>query len=499
MRLHPLVWFAPRFAFQPLPTVSFHTKPPFAPALSPSDGETVVERRVTGFARFIGSFIILFAAGFAAAVQAGDFKAGVARVQITPPTPFWLSGYAARTNPASTVRTDLWAKALALEDASGARAVIVTTDIIGLPAEISDAVARRLEETKRLPRAALVLNSSHTHAGPAIWPNLRVMFDFPAAEQERVKQYAQGLADRLVRVASDALGRMEPATIAVGRGEAGFAVNRREATRLGVRLGVNAGGPVDHSVPVLRVTGSDGSLRAILFGYACHNTTLGGDFYQVDADYAGAAQRNVEREFPGATALFLMLCGGDQNPNPRGKVEHVEQYGQELATAVAVALRGTLTPVRAPIRAARQMAVLDFAPHTRETFEAELKDPSVFRQRRARLMLEAYDQGRPVRVLRYPVQAIRLGRELTLLALGGEVVIDYGLRARREFPDENLVVAGYCHDVACYIPSLRVLREGGYEPVDSMIYYGQPGPFAESVEESVFTAVRQVMAQVGAK
>ncbi len=432
----------------------------------------------------------------ASLIHAADFKAGVARVPITPPTPFWLSGYAARTNPAPKIRTDLWAKALALEDRTGSRAVIVTTDLIGLPAEISDTVARSLAREHRLPRGALVVNSSHTHAGPAIWPNLRVMFDFPAAEAERVKQYALRLTDQLGQVAGDALKRLEPAALSFGRGEAGFAVNRRQPTPDGVRLGVNPDGPVDHSVPVLRVRRADGSLLAVLFGYACHNTTLGGDFYEVDGDHAGAAQRNLEREFPGATALFLMLCGGDQNPHPRGKIEHVEQYGRELADAVAAALRKELVQVSPPIRAAHQTARLDFAPHTRETFEAELQDANLFKQRRARLMLEAYDRGQPVRQLDLPVQALRLGRGLTLLALGGEVVIDYGLRVQGEFPAENVVVAAYCHDVACYIPSLRVLREGGYEAVDSMIYYGQPGPFAETVEESVFAAIREVMAKV---
>jgi hypothetical protein len=446
------------------------------------------------FLRFCSLATALVLAGSAAAA---DFKAGVARVPITPPTPFWLSGYAARTNPAPTVRTELWAKALALEDAAGGRAVIVTTDLIGLPAEISDAVARRLERDHRLPRAALVLNSSHTHAGPAIWPNLRVMFGFSATEAERVKQYAQGLTEQLATVAANALARLEPAALSFGRGRAGFAVNRREPTPNGVRLGVNPDGPVDHTVPVLRISRPDGSLRAVLFGYACHNTTLGGDFYQVDGDYAGAAQRGVERDFPGVTALFLMLCGGDQNPHPRGRVEHVEQYGRELAAAVATALRGPLTPVGAPIRLAHRLATLAFAPHTREQFVAELADPNGFKQRRARLMLEAYDEGRPERELALPVQALRLGQDLTVLALGGEVVIDYGLRVQREFPNENMIVAGYCHDVACYIPSLRVLREGGYEAVDSMIYYGRPGPFAETVEESVFAAIRKVLAEVG--
>jgi len=108
-------------------------------------------------------------------------------------------------------------------------------------------------------------------------------------------------------------------------------------------------------------------------------------------------------------------------------------------------------------------------------------------------MLEAYDAGKPVRQLAYPVQVLRMGRGLTLLGLGGEVVVDYSLRARREFSSENLVVSGYCNDVSCYIPSARVLREGGYEPVDSMIYYGLPGPFAESVEEIVFNAIKQAL------
>jgi neutral ceramidase len=433
----------------------------------------------------------------AAAAAAADFQVGVARVNVTPPTPFWLSGYAARTNPAPTVRTELWAKALAFQDPSGDRAVIVTTDLIGLPADVSEAVAERLKREQKLPRAVLVLNSSHTHSGPAIWPNLRVMFDFTPDEAERVKRYAQKLTDDLVSVARQALTNLQPATLAFGRGTAGFAINRRQPTPSGVRIGQNTNGPVDHSVPVLRVTAPDGTLRAVLFAYTCHNTTLGGDFYQVDGDYAGAAQRELERTHPGITALFMMLCGGDQNPNPRGKVEHVEQYGRELASAVEQTLKGDLTPVRPPIRAARQIISLDFAPHTRGQFEAELGDASVFKQRRARLMLEAYDRGQPIRQLAYPVQAIGFGHDLTLLALGGEVVVDYSVRARREFPSEKLVVAGYCNDVACYIPSLRVLREGGYEPVDSMIYYAQPGPFAEDVENRIFEAIQKVMSGVG--
>lgn len=145
------------------------------------------------------------------------------------------------------------------------------------------------------------------------------------------------------------------------------------------------------------------------------------------------------------------------------------------------------------------MVDVAFAPHTREQFEEEAKDKDVFRARRARLMLDKYDAGQPLRKIPYPVQAIRFNKDLTVLALGGEVVVDYQLRARRHYPAERLIVAGYSNDVMCYIPSLRVLREGGYEAETSMIYYGQPGKFSEDVEDTVFDTIRRVMKQAGAK
>jgi hypothetical protein len=153
--------------------------------------------------------------------------------------------------------------------------------------------------------------------------------------------------------------------------------------------------------------------------------------------------------------------------------------------------------VRPPIRTALEAVALDFAPHPRAAFEREAADPDKYRQRRARLMLAAYDAGAPVRWTPYPVQAVRLGDDLTLVALAGEVVVDYAVRARRELGAGNLVVAGYCHDVMSYIPSRRVLAEGGYEAVDSMIYYGQPGPYTESVEDTIFGAIRAVAERVG--
>ncbi|MEO8129235.1 MAG: neutral/alkaline non-lysosomal ceramidase N-terminal domain-containing protein [Bryobacteraceae bacterium] len=442
-------------------------------------------------------FRLILLLGLTVCGFAADYRAGVARVDITPKQPIWMSGYASRNRPSDGVIAPLFAKALAIEDRQKARVVIVTTDLVGLPRAISDVVAARVQKQFGLERADLVLNSSHTHTGPIVRPNLISMFNLKEEDDRVLREYAQQLTDDLVSVVGAAIGDLAPAVVMYGEGEAGFAINRREPTAKGIKIGLNPTGPVDHKVPVFKVTAPDGTVRAVLFGYACHNTTLTGEFYKLSADYAGFAQSEVETAHPGATALFFMLCGGDQNPNPRSSLDVAKEHGKELGGAVNRVMDQKLMPLNGRIRTAFVTTELAFAPHTRETFETLQKDPVIAKRKTAEAMLRAYDDGRPVRSLQYPVQAIRFGNGVAILALGGEVVIDYDLRAQKEYPKHKLVVAGYSNEVMCYIPSKRVLAEGGYEAVDSMVYYGQPGPFTPEVEETIFHAIHRVMKRVG--
>jgi hypothetical protein len=254
---------------------------------------------------------------------------------------------------------------------------------------------------------------------------------------------------------------------------------------------------VDHSVPVIRVTGQGGKIRAVLFAYACHNTTLTEKIYQLSGDYAGIAAAALEQEHAGATALFVMLCGADQNPNPRGTIELAREHGAKLAAEVDRVLGAAMTPINGSIRTYFRLTQLRLAPRTRPDLEAELKSRVPANARRAGLMLKAIDAGRKIDQIDYPVQAVRFGNRLTLLALGGEVTVEYGLRVRREYRGEPVVTAGYSNDVMCYIPSARVLQGGGYEAVDSMAYYGQAGPFANDVEDRIFVAIHRAMKAVG--
>ena len=71
-------------------------------------------------------------------------------------------------------------------------------------------------------------------------------------------------------------------------------------------------------------------------------------------------------------------------------------------------------------------------------------------------------------------------------------VIDYALRLKRELGDGPVWVAGYSNDVMAYIPSERVLKEGGYEGVGAMRYSNLPSSWRPGVEERIITTVREL-------
>jgi neutral ceramidase len=426
-----------------------------------------------------------------------DWKAGIAVTRITPQQSMWMAGYAARKKPSEGTTQELFAKALALEDGHGSRVVIITTDILGFPGSISEAIAKRLAASHGLRRDQLVFTSSHTHSGPVVRESLAWMYALDGEQGAAVRNYTSFLQDRVVEVVGQALGKMVPAVLSLGHGEAGFGVNRRQKTDQGYVIGVNAEGPVDHEVPVLCVASPSGKALAVLFSYACHNTTLGADNYKFHGDYAGVAQEEIEKAHPGVIALFMIGCAADTNPNPRGTEEHVRAYGKQLAGAVNAAISGTTVPVRPPLRTAFDRVNLPFSPPpSKEELEARLSDQDVYRQRQAKGLLGIIDEkGSLPTQYPYPVSAVQFGKDLTMVLLAGEVLVDYDLRLKQELPPpQKLWVLGYANDVFAYIPSRRVLEEGGYEAATSMIYYGQPGPWAPEVEEVLVSKVKQVVA-----
>src|SRR5439155_14659434 len=223
-----------------------------------------------------------------------EWKAGFATVMITPEKPVPMAGYAARTKPFEGVAQDIYAKALALEDRQGHRAVLVTTDLIGLARAVAEPVYKRIQEKTKLARNQILLSSSHTHSAPTLSIEERAEGGVTPEDSRNTVAYTRDLQGKLVEVAAQAISRLQPAQLSWGSGVAHFAMNRREFTPRGVILGVNPRGLVDRSVPVLRVDSADGKFRAVLFDYACHNTTLTQTNFSLCGDYAGFAQAYIQ-------------------------------------------------------------------------------------------------------------------------------------------------------------------------------------------------------------
>ncbi|HID22825.1 MAG TPA: hypothetical protein EYP14_10550, partial [Planctomycetaceae bacterium] len=341
--------------------------------------------------------------------------------------------------------TDLWAKALVLEDAKGERVVFVTIDVVGVGRELSLSIRGQLEQRYGLQRRQVALLCSHTHSGPVIGRNLSTMYFLDDEQWRLIDEYAAALQRTIVELVGQAIDRLGPAELSYGLGRATFAVNRRNNRAKDVPALRKAGklkGPFDHDVPVLAVR-RQGKLYAVLFGYACHATTLNG--YEWCGDYPGYAQIAIERSHPGVTALFWAGCAGDQNPLPRRKVELARKYGKELAEAVDAVLAGQMKPLVGTLASTYEEIPLAFDKlPTREQLERDTKSKNRYVASRARLLLEQIERsGQLAPTYPYPIQTWRLGSDLIMVILGGEVVVDYALRLKRELSPHTAWIAAY--------------------------------------------------------
>jgi dienelactone hydrolase len=410
---------------------------------------------------------------------------GAAAVDITPDYPIRLSGYGSRTNVNTGITQRLFAKALAMGSDADGVAVLVTVDNCAVPESMREAVLRRLHAKTQVRTERFALASTHTHCAPmllGVLPNLFAA-DIPAEHVPAIERYTRELTDRIEEVVLAALARRKPARLSWGIGSVGFAANRR-----GYRLK-----PIDHALPVLRVVGEDGTIRALFTSYACHCTTLAID--TIHGDWAGCAQEALEREFPGAVALVALGAGGDQNPTPRRTLELAVQYGESLAAEVKRLTREPLTPIAGLLDCRiRQIDLAYDTLPTRQEWQALAESPNGAVAYHARKNLARLDRGERLPThLPYLVQTWSFGTDLAMVFLAGEVVVDYSLRLKREFDAERLWVNAYANDVPCYLPSRRILGEGGYEGAGAMVYYDRPTRFAQDVEERILGAVHALV------
>lgn len=425
------------------------------------------------------------------------WKAGLAKAVITPQEPMWMAGYASRDHESEGILTDLWIKVLAIQDARGKKAVLVTSDLLGYPGKMSDHIRDQIAVRYGLTRSQIILSCSHTHTGPVLDDALFDIYPIDARHKEVIRKYTLNLEKKIVELIGEAIGKMSPAHIYSQNGVTRFQVNRRNNPEAEINTISDLRGPNDYAVPVLKVTDKDGRMIAVAFGYSCHPTVL--NFYQFSGDYPGFAQLELERLYPGATAMFFQGAGADQNPLPRRSVPLAKQYGKELAAAVERVLSEEMIVLEASLSTAYSELDLKFAePPSKEELLRIEKEAIGFEKNWATSQLKILkDKGSLPVSYPYPLQIWKLGSQ-PIMTFGGELVIEYSIELKKIFgPD--LFIIGYANEDMAYIPSETILQEGGYEGELSMRVYGLPGKWENGIQAAIINEMKRLALKTGLK
>jgi dienelactone hydrolase len=424
------------------------------------------------------------------------WRVGYAEADITPASgEAMLAGFGQSRQVAGTL-APLRAQALAFEDGKGHRALVITADVLGFGRGSVDVLRRKIEKAHGIPASAVCLNASHTHWGPAI--NHGMNFALGGLNV----WYIGRLEETLLSLAGKALSNVAPSRVEYGACEVHIGMCRRVSSERGeIGWGPNPKGSYDPHTPVLRITRAQSPKQIVLVGHACHPTSTG-TTNAWSPDYPGAMRRKLESALEDSRALFVQGCGGDAKVvftnEATGKIEFAadpkqsEIAGEKLATGVLAYLsKGELISLDAELETQLVSGSLSLqAPRRREQIEemanANPRNSSTWWARQSL----AYPDNR--RSLPYEVQVWRLG-DLTAVALEGEVCADWGPMVRGLAKTRHAMAIGYANEVPGYIPTARIIREGGYEGDTSHMAYFLPAPFEPRMEVELTTLVERAL------
>jgi len=358
-------------------------------------------------------------------IGAAEYRAGVARVDITPPIGHEMGGYAARKHGSTGLHDPLYATVLVIESGDNSLA-LVTCDLRSF---VSTRVGELAKQKYGIRNT--IIDVSHTHSGPLTW-------------ELRTPWYSQA-EDKMVQAVGEAKNAEFPAELDVSTGRIYLGHNRRKIIDgKGYMWWRNAdqlpSHPVDPTVNALLVKDAAGKTRAVLVNYACHPSVLGPDNYEYSADYPGAMKRYIEAQIPGATALFVQGGAGDINPY-RDK-EPVAGQGFQVMTDMGeslgkyvVSILGKTKPISGPLRTGSEI-------------------------------IDVKNRWNPAESLPVGYTVGAFGDSLCFAALPGEPFVELQMTFRDKAECGNAMLFGYSYSVGGvwvgYIPTILASVQGGY-------------------------------------
>ncbi len=423
-------------------------------------------------------------------------RVGIASTTITPDRPIWMTGFASRTAPSEGEYNDLEASAVVFDDRT-TRVGILALDLVGIDEFLLEPIRARAAELG-IAADHLLINCSHTHCAPAC----RVV---RGSCRKFDDEYLAGLIETSGRLLEEAISDLREARLDHTVGECTMGVNRRRLNEEGMAAGMLPAPdrPNDTDVPVMRVMTPEEEIRAVLFSYACHPTTMGGQL--IGTDYPGPARGAIREAIPECAAIFLQGCGGDVKPRnvtgdgrfASGPVEMVREIGHELGRAALTAMCGEMDDVGEGLGGLSDIAELPARPPMTEDEFTALEQGNAWEQKWVEVARKTIaEKGGLAETLPVEVQVLTIG-DLAIVGMGGEICSGIGEDVKTVLADRNVWTLGYSNLLRSYVASRGAHAEGGYEVRDSFVYSWTPEPrplglAPESVDVLVGAAVRLV-------
>ena len=438
-------------------------------------------------------FVLACFLGMGPSWSTAETQVGVAKVDITPKHPVILAGYGSRTQEFEGIDSPLWIRALTIGRENPVAVIVV--DNCGIPAEVTKRIRKKLQGKVAAER--IVVAATHTHNAPSLAGYATILWaGRTTPEQEaHMLQYTQTIVDKAAEAVTKALAQQEPMQLEWTQGRATFGANRRVIQNgRWAGFGFHRTNPVDHSLPILTARNASGKVKAVWSNYACHCTTVGAR-NRIGGDWVGYANDYIEKQYPGATSLLTIGCGADVGPQPSGTLEIAKQHGRAIAEGVKAALAAGTTKLANPPEVSQQLVALPMEEiPTREEWQEQLENSQGFHQQLAKSMLAKLDKNGSIpSEVDYTISTWQFDDDLVMLFLGGEVVVDYAVRLNHELDWSRLWITGWANSMPGYIPSRRVLIEGGYEADFSQVYYDLPTRYTLAVEDILVDAITNLI------
>ncbi len=450
----------------------------------------------------------------------------IQKEKITPHIPVFQGGFGARMHKSEGIHSDPYASVVVIQ--ANKTVVIIALDLLGGDRSFANGIKKAINEKYGLEEDEIIINYSHTHSVVGVTgedeetrshrslsiTQDRYIWDLDKEDKDYTEdiKYFNTIKTKILYMLNKGFQNLIEGDMYICKGKSKFGVSRRFPYEQRVLFKPNFDeNVIDMDLFLFKFIDKDNNIHGLIYNYACHATTLGPDNYLISADFPGVVRKYLEEYNPGMIPIFLQGCGADIKPYISADNDQFKSCNYDELEEAGISLAKEIQKlINKPDKKTHELSEkkcednirwrkIDINIRTRsdevklytevwdiQKWESIINDPEEphYRKVSVKKILSDTKAGRVKNYLPYYISLLRLDKSTCIIALEREVVSDIGKNIKKIISDEDIIVLGYSNEVFCYIPSRKVLLEGGYES-KSFIPTRLAGPFVYEVEDII--------------